>query len=147
MKRIVVGVDGSEGARRALSWAMDEAARWGATLVAIHAWAVPVMAGPTGLTPLAIPDTLELQKAAEDFLANSVTEARRGRADISVEQLVVEAPAAEALLDAARSADLLVVGSRGHGGFVGLLLGSVSQHCAHHASCPVVVVPAVRDAS
>src|SRR3954462_6079864 len=116
MNRIVVGVDGSDGARRALAWAVDEAATWAAPLAAVHVWAVPVMAAPSGMAPLAmVPDTTELERAAEDFLAQAVAEALAGRKDVDVERVVVEGPAAEALLHAAAQADLLVVGSRGHG--------------------------------
>jgi nucleotide-binding universal stress UspA family protein len=142
MKRIVVGVDGSEGGRRALAWAVEEAAAWGAPLVAIHCWSFPVMAAPTGLAPMpAVSDAEELSAGAQQVLDRVVDEVLGARTDVHVERQLIEGPAAETLLEAAKDADLLVVGSRGHGGFVGLLLGSVSQHITHHAPCPIVVVP------
>lgn len=141
MKRIVVGVDGSEGARRALAWAVDEAERWDATLVVVNAWSMPVMAAPTGLAPMPVlPESGELEGSAGALL-DEVVRAAVGDRPVRVERAVVEGSAAQVLLDAAAGADLLVVGSRGHGGFLGLLLGSVSQHCTHHAACPIVVVP------
>jgi len=131
VNRIVVGVDGSDGGRRALAWAVNEAERWGATLVAAHAWSLPMMAIPTGMAPLpTMPETDEMSGAAEAVVDQ-----------VTVEKVVVEGPAATLLLDLAKEADLLVVGSRGHGGFLGLLLGSVTQHVVHHTTAPVVVVP------
>jgi nucleotide-binding universal stress UspA family protein len=79
-----------------------------------------------------------IRKAAEELLAEAVSEAAVG--DVTIDQRLVEGPAAGALIEEAKGAQLLVVGSRGHGGFTGLLLGSVSQQCAQHAPCPVVIV-------
>jgi nucleotide-binding universal stress UspA family protein len=148
--RIVVGVDGSEASNKALSWALAEARLRGDTVVALHAWALPYPA-PTAL-PGALLAPVEpgmaveggmaeaLRKGAEDLLAQAVSRARP--AGVTIEQRLVEAPAATALIEEAKGAELLVVGSRGHGGFAGLLLGSVSQQCANHAPCPVVIVRA-----
>jgi nucleotide-binding universal stress UspA family protein len=148
--RIVVGVDGSEASNKALSWALAEARLRGDTVVALHAWALPYPA-PTAL-PGALLAPVEpgmaveggmadaLRKGAEDLLAHAVS--RAGPAGVTIEQRLVEAPAATALIEEAKGAELLVVGSRGHGGFAGLLLGSVSQQCANHAPCPVVIVRA-----
>jgi nucleotide-binding universal stress UspA family protein len=94
-----------------------------------------------------MPETDELAKAAEEELDRVLDEALVGHEGVRVEKAVVEGPAAPLLLDLAKDADLLVVGSRGHGGFVGLLLGSVSQHVVHHSPCTVVVVPPPRDQS
>jgi nucleotide-binding universal stress UspA family protein len=139
--RIVVGVDGSSGAAAALRWAMTEAAVRGASIEAVCAWHFPV---PVGL-PYADAQTLasvDLETAARAELASAVESARSGPSSgIPIEQRVVFGHAAEQLLIAAEGADLLVVGSRGRGGFAGLLLGSVSRQCAEHARCPVVIVP------
>jgi nucleotide-binding universal stress UspA family protein len=139
--RIVVGVDGSAGSLAALRWAVDEAARRGDGVEAVHAWHEPylVAAGGYALPVMAVDD---LRATAEGTLEGAVRDATAEHPDVPVERLVVEGRAATVLLDVATGADLLVVGSRGHGGFAGLLLGSVSQQCAHHAPCPLVIVPA-----
>jgi nucleotide-binding universal stress UspA family protein len=86
-----------------------------------------------------------LEAAARNLLDACVDEARSADPDVDVQGELVEGRPAGALLEAARSADLLVVGSRGRGGFAGLLLGSISAQCVHHAPCPVVVVPHGRE--
>lgn len=138
MEKIVVGVDGSDHAARALRWAVTEATVRDATLVAVHAWSIPATAYSTFTMPLVDSDTM--QRAAEETLRAATALAARDKG-VVVEERVVEGPAAQALLQEADDAALLVVGSRGHGGFAGLLLGSVSQQLVHHARCPVVVVP------
>ena len=139
MAKIVVGVDGSDHAQRALQWAATEARLRGTALVAVHAWHIPATAYSTFTVPLV--DSDALQRAAEDTL-RAATEAVAAReTGVVLERRVVEGPAAQALLTEADDAALLVVGSRGHGGFAGLLLGSVSQQVVHHARCPVVIVP------
>jgi nucleotide-binding universal stress UspA family protein len=82
----------------------------------------------------------ELEDYTRDTLTRAVSEATAGHPSVRVEARVAEGPAAEALISASHRASLLVVGSRGHGGFVGLLLGSVSQQCVTHAPCPVMVM-------
>jgi nucleotide-binding universal stress UspA family protein len=141
---VVVGVDSSDGSRRALTWAAAEAARHGALLRVVHGWDTAAVEppGPQAFGPL---DGDDFAVAADRFLTELVDDVLRG-ADLGedrpeVECLVVPAPAAEALLWEARSAALLVAGTRGRGGFTGLLLGSVSRQCANHAPCPVAVVP------
>jgi nucleotide-binding universal stress UspA family protein len=146
MNIIVVGVDHSPGAQAALVFAEEEARLRGATLRAVHAWQYGYI-GYTGLEggmPVLGGDVNELHAAAEAALAASVREALPDSA-IEVEQRAIQGVAAGVLVDESREADLLVVGSRGHGGFAQLLLGSVSQQCAHHAECPVVIVRAKRD--
>jgi nucleotide-binding universal stress UspA family protein len=144
--RIVVGLEGSEGARKALGWAVEEARLRGAKLVALHAWSAPLVAPAPALLGAPPPldtETLErIRVGAEQLLEHEVDAVDLQGVD--VERLVVEGSAADALLDAARDADLLVVGTRGLGGFTGLLLGSVSQQVSHHAPCPVVIVPPPR---
>ncbi len=141
MGKLVVGVDGSEGSREALRWAAQEALLRDARVVAIHAWSLPFVAGPMGAIIPTLPRE-DLEAAARDVLEDAVCEAFGGEAAMPpIEKLVVEEPAGKALVEAAQDADLLVAGSRGHGGFTGLLLGSVSQYCAHRAPCPVVIIP------
>jgi nucleotide-binding universal stress UspA family protein len=140
VKRIVVGTDGSEGARRALDWAAAEAAQWDAQVVVVQAWEFTPLIVATD-API---DLAELRQNTEDALDAQVSEVFGDRAG-SVEQRVVEELPANAILDAAADADLVVIGSRGRGGLKGLLLGSVSQKVVHHAPCPVVVVPGDRE--
>lgn len=141
--RIVVGVDGSVHATKALAWAVEEAGRRGATVRAVHAWRYPYFG--TGLDGVPIPESV--LQGVEDGARQTLEQAvdRVPHAGITVERVLVMGPAAQVLVEAAADAELLVVGSRGRGGFAGLLLGSVSQQCAHHAPCPVVIVPAEED--
>jgi nucleotide-binding universal stress UspA family protein len=137
--RIVVGVDGSDHADRALQYAIEEARRReDATVEAIHSYHsvvyTPGMEFGYGMpTP---PEKLEAE--AMERLLHAL---ERTPKDVPIDPIVVPDSPAHALLEAARGADLLVVGSRGHGGFRGLLLGSTSQHVVTHAPCPVVVIP------
>lgn len=142
MAVIVVGVDHSEGAKAALRFALEEAKLRQATLRVVHAWQYGYI-GATGLEgayPAAGGDIKELRDAAESALEETLRGSIRETDTVEIERRVVEGRAAAVLVDESRDADLLVVGSRGHGGFAGLLLGSVSQQCAHHAACPVVIV-------
>jgi nucleotide-binding universal stress UspA family protein len=141
---IVVGVDGSAESNKALRWAIEEARLRNTTVRAIYAWEYPpvlgggdpFLGGPAE-RPLLI-DPQELRVLAEARLAVAVAEATSDP-DV-VKQEAVQGHPAESLLEAAKGAELLVVGSRGHGGFAGLLLGSVSYACAQHAGCPVVII-------
>jgi nucleotide-binding universal stress UspA family protein len=138
MRRIVVGVDGSQTSAAALRWGVDEARLHEAMLDVVLAWSYPPMTSITGIVPPPAFADDDLEAAARATL-----EAMLDGLDTSGVELtrhVVHGRAAESLLGAAKGADLLVVGSRGRGGFSGLLLGSVSQQCAHHADCPVVIV-------
>jgi nucleotide-binding universal stress UspA family protein len=136
MKTIVVGVDGSDCAREALEWAVTEARLRGDRVRAVHAWECPMTAGLWGTASPEVPID-ELREAARATLEHAVEPLENG---VPIEEVVVEGPAAPALVAAAENADLLVVGSRGRGGFERLLLGSVSTQCVHRAHCPVVVV-------
>jgi len=141
---VVVGVDGSAPARAALAWAMDEARRRGTRLVAVHVvprpWAAGAAGGPYGAFVTA-DMRRQLEKRGRDLLAAEVDAARAAAGGtVEVEQELREGPPAAALLHAAQAADLLVVGSRGHGGFASLVLGSVASQCAAHGRCPVAVV-------
>jgi nucleotide-binding universal stress UspA family protein len=146
MDRIVVGVDGSEGARRALQWAVDEARLRRARVEAIHVWHYPYV--PTGpFVPVALPASDEFETEAQSVLDRAVESVDTRDLVPPIEKTLVCDGPARALLDASKGADLLVVGSRGRGGFAGLLLGSVSQAVAQHATCPIVIIPSDRSTS
>jgi nucleotide-binding universal stress UspA family protein len=149
-RRVVVGIDGSEGSRAALRFAREEAGLRGASLHAVHAWRVPlVLALPTPRAAgFAAPDVVDPAKLAHELAAagrrllDEMLAAELGVGPaLEIRRDVVEAGPVEALLAAGEGAELLVVGSRGRGGFAGLLLGSVGQQCAQHARCPVAIVP------
>ena len=149
MGKVVVGVDGSPGSLRALEWALDEARIRRASLHVVHAWMLPLIdalpepwavgSPPMGPSDEEVHDHVE--KAARAALAAAVDRARSAEPGLEIHGELIESRPARALLEAADDADLLVVGSRGRGCFAGLLLGSVSAQCVHHARCPVVVVP------
>lgn len=142
MSRIVVGIDNSPHALRALTWALEEARARGSSLELVHAYpTAEVTAMPAIVT---LPSDVELRAAAEETLKAVLEEA--GGAD-GVEVTLRSEPggAAWVLTSIAEGADMLVIGARGLGGFRGLLLGSVSQQVASHSPCPVVIVPPVRD--
>ena len=135
VRRIVVGVDGSESSARALTWALGEAQRGGGTLQLVSAWMFPMALGYAFTT--SVHDVRDLARDVVDRAVARVAEAAPG---VPVSGETVEQPAGPGLVAAAKDAELLVVGSRGRGGFEGLLLGSVSQYCTRHATCSVVVV-------
>ena len=147
MTVIVVGVDHSEGAKAALRFALEEATLRQATLRVVHAWQYAYLGatGFEGFYPALGGDIKELRDAAERDLDATLREAIPETGAVEIERRVVEDRPAAALVEESRGADLLVVGSRGHGGFAGLLLGSVSQQIAHHAPCPVVIVHQKRE--
>ena len=140
MTVIVVGVDGSEESKEALRWALEEARLRRATLRAVHAWAVPAVYVHGYAPPPDLVDRDLLRDRAAQMLDAVVAEVAGEDPHVAVERFASEGSAAQVLVEAARDADLLVVGSRGHGDFAGLLLGSVSHQCAHHARCAVVIV-------
>lgn len=133
---VVVGVDGSEGAQRALRFAIDEAVAHNWRVMLVHG----VDVGLSAADPYGGGAVLEqLQQAGRTALDAAAAEVVKAGLEAST-KLEVGSPA-YALIDASKGAAMLVVGSRGHGGFMGLLLGSVSSACVHHAHCPIVVVP------
>ncbi len=142
---IVVGVDGSESARVALRFALDEARLRGDVVRVVGVWHVPVAAHGSAF----VPPATDLEGVQEPqmrlALERALEQTDRSAGDVEVETVVREGAPAATLLEEAQDAELLVVGSRGLGGFRGLLLGSVGQQCAHHAPCPVVIVPHTRD--
>jgi nucleotide-binding universal stress UspA family protein len=142
MSRIVVGIDTSPDAERALTWALDEARLRGAKLELVHAYPTPELTAlPMVVT---LPNDEELRAAAESVLDDALA-AVGGAEDVELIRTVRAGGAASVLTTAAEGADLLVVGARGLGGFRGLLLGSVSQQAVAHSPCPVVVVTRERD--
>lgn len=138
--QVLVGADGSEGGRRALRYAADEAAAHGARLRVLTAYTVPAPPVAVGLVQPAWRDADAWRADAESLATSTVEEVLGERPEVEVTTDVVEGSAAQALIDGSRTSDLVVVGTRGHGGFAGMLLGSVSQHLAAHAACPVAVV-------
>lgn len=133
--RIVVGVDGSPSSKTALRWAARLAAATGATIQAVIAWELPQTYGwPVGL------DGWRPDVDAAKVVQDAVDEVFGPQRPTGLETVVIEGHPSEVLLGAGKRALMLVVGSRGHGGFAGLLLGSVSAACAEHAHCPVLVV-------
>jgi nucleotide-binding universal stress UspA family protein len=142
-RRIVVGVDSSPNSRTALRWALAQARLTGAGVDAVAAWQEPAVAGDvSGWSPLMF-DGDSLAVITEKALAETVGDVvGQQNEPVHIATHVVQGHPAQVLLRAADGAQLLVVGSRGHGTFAGILLGSVSRHCVQHAPCPVVVVPA-----
>jgi nucleotide-binding universal stress UspA family protein len=143
MGRIVVGVDGSEQCGAALEWALAEAALRGATLEAVCAYRLPSgwlgMGEAMGATmPVSLTES-DVEVYAKDAL-DRMLDAAGGHGSVEVVRRAVAGHAAQVLVEASDGADLLVVGSRGHGDVGSLLLGSTGMHCVHHAGCPVVVV-------
>ena len=137
--RIVAGVDGSDSSVSALRWAIRQAALTGAAVDAVIAWHYPDLAS-SGIAVGAVEPTYEIfRENAEKIVADAISSVDPA-SDVAVSARVAQGHAAQVLLDASAGASLLVVGSRGHGGFAEALLGSVSQHCVQHALCPVVVV-------
>jgi nucleotide-binding universal stress UspA family protein len=141
--RIVVGVDGSPSSREALRWAVRQARLARGTVDAVIAWHIPPVVGGYGWAPVAAVACSGFEDSARQALDGAigavVPPADRGL----VRRRVVHGIAAQVMLDTSAGADLLVVGSRGHSGFADVLFGSVSQHCIHHAHCPVVVIRGV----
>lgn len=132
----MVGVDGSDGSKAALSWAARQADLTGATVEAVTAWDLPVSFG----MPVAYDEKTDFSAIAAETLRQTIKEVLGGDPSVDLRAEVVQGHSARALVDIAAGAELLVVGSRGHGGFVGALLGSTSQYCVQHAPCPVVVI-------
>ena len=133
--RIVVGVDGSESSKAALRWAIRQAKLTGASVDAVTAWRYPT---GYGWTPVAA--EIDFEGEAKKALSVALGEVSGLDPDVPVRPVIAEGHAAEVLLRTARGADLLVVGSRGHGGFASAVVGSVSLYCVLHACCPVLVL-------
>jgi len=141
-ERIVVGIDGSDGSMRALQWALAEVARWNAELVVAHAWTTPYPVEPWGVvvTPT---DPSRFEGGAHGLIESMMSAAVADGAPEprSWTPMALEDASGPALVRASADAQMLVVGSRGRGGFRALLVGSTSLQCLHHACCPVTIVP------
>lgn len=135
--RIVVGVDGSPHSIAALQWAAHVAPQLNCHIEAISVWTYPAS---TAMEHVSMPEPSLFEDAARASLHSALDEAFGASKPHGLQTRVVEGYPATELIDASKSAAMLVVGSRGRGGFVGMLLGSVSARCAEHATCPVVVV-------
>lgn len=133
---VVVGVDGSEGSKTALDWAAEYAEAVSAPVELVITWHYPVAYGTVPMVGL---DT-DFEEMANKVISEMAGEARAAHPEVGFSTKVVAGPAAAGLIHEANGAGLLVVGSRGHGAFTGMLLGSVSAHCVQHAPCPVAVV-------
>lgn len=132
---IVVGVDGSNSSKQALAWALRHAGATGLPVTAVQAWEIPMNYGSIAMVLPAI----EFAEQARNGLKQIVDEVAADFPQVRVERRVKEGHPAKVLLKEAEQAQMLVVGSRGHGGFVGAVIGSVSQYCVTHAHCPVLV--------
>ncbi|HEX5189168.1 MAG TPA: universal stress protein [Streptosporangiaceae bacterium] len=128
--RIVVGVDGSAASKAALEWAIRQGARTGSVVEVVTAYY---------WFPMPIED-VDFKGLATHLVEDAIFEAPDPGSPVKIVSKVVHGSPAKVLLHEAAEAELLVVGSRGHGNIAGALLGSVSHHCVHHAPCPVVVV-------
>ncbi|HET8559353.1 MAG TPA: universal stress protein [Marmoricola sp.] len=138
MAVIVVGIDGSESSKQALRWAVRQAELTGATLRAVEVWRLP---NTYGMAP-DYPD-VDFEGDVRRELDGILDEVVKEHPELVVTPVVAEGHPAWVLVEQAKDADLLVVGSHGRGAFTGMLLGSVSQHCVQQAGCPVVVVPSL----
>jgi nucleotide-binding universal stress UspA family protein len=136
---VVVGVDGSPDSLLAAAYGFEQAAEHGVGVEAVHAWTPPAPPWRSTIRPLA-PDADELEQAELHLLNAALAGLRTAYPGVPTRTRVVAGGAAHALVEASRTAQLVVVGSRGMGGFRGLLLGSVSQQLLHHADCPVAVI-------
>jgi nucleotide-binding universal stress UspA family protein len=137
---ITVGMDGTPASRHALEWAVSEAEAQGRTILAICTYERPLMVSASAYPIMDAVTVEELVHYCHRVLTDGVSMAVQGRPTVQIETKVVEGAAAEVLIEASEHASALVVGSRGHGRFSGLLLGSVSQQCVARAHCPVVVI-------
>jgi nucleotide-binding universal stress UspA family protein len=137
---VLVGVDGSPAAEPAIGAAFEEATLRGARLTALHVWSHPRSTGPGDMLPL-VYDVTEIEAEEARVLAEALAGWRDKYPDLVVRRELRRAYIRSALIDETTRSQLVVVGSRGRGGFTGLLLGSVSQAMLHHARCPVLIVP------
>ena len=137
---VVVGDDGSEGAARAVRYALEEARRRGTALHVVRAWSIMSTSRPADVPPGFAASLAEYEAAARAEEKARIEALLGADVDVPVEIHCVHSPAAQALIAASETADVIVVGSRGLGGFRSLVLGSVAEQCIRHASGPVIVV-------
>ncbi|TCC07842.1 universal stress protein [Kribbella soli] len=136
---VVVGVDGSKVSAKAIDFAFDQAESLHAKVVAVHAWTSPFLTYADGASMLQF-DEEKVREEARLLVAESVAGAAAEHPDVEWSTELAMGSAAQALVQRSESADLLVVGSRGRGGFTGLLIGSVGQSALHHTHCPIAIV-------
>jgi len=136
IRRIVVGFDGSASSMEAIRWAVRQAELTGSTIEVVITWEWPTNYG----WAFPFPSDYNPADEAKTLLAGALEPIRVDHPDLSIEATVVEGHAAPVLVGASKGAELLVVGSRGHGAFAGMLIGSVSEHCVSNAHCPVLVL-------
>lgn len=140
MLPVLLAADGSPANDPAVGFAFEEAALRGAALVAMHVWSQPAPIGPGDVQPLVYDENLVVDEE-ERVLAEALAGWHGKYPDVEVHRQIMHGGIRRTIIDATRYAQLVVVGARGHGGFAGLLLGSVSQAVLHHSACPTVVVP------
>ncbi len=133
--RIVVGIDGSPSSLDALAWAAREAEHTGAALEAVSTWEWPASFGWAA----PVPDDFDPEADVRRALQAAIEPVQAAHPDVEINARVAEGHPAPVLVEASKGADLLVVGNRGHGEFLGMVIGSVSEFCAAHAHCPVLV--------
>ena len=134
--QIVVGVDGSDSSKEALRWAARLAPSLNATIHAVIAWEYPILLGADG----GMPGSWKPDETAKEMLNKSLADAFGSQRPAGLRTSISQGHPTFVLLDASKDAEMLIVGSRGLGGFAGLLVGSVSSACAEQAKCPVLVV-------
>ena len=139
---IVVGVDGSKCSHSALRFALDEARIRHAKLRIVVVWRVPLAAYGAGWAPPPPHLAEDSEAAAKEVLEDALRTVKEDAGSKEIESVVREGQPANVLVEESAEAEMLVVGSRGRGGFRELMLGSISQQCAHHARCPVTIVRA-----
>ena len=137
--RIVVGIDGSPSSLDALAWAARQADLTGSSLEIVMTWEWPSSLG----WAVPVPDNFDPEEDVQKALEKAVAAVHAEHPQVSIDPRVVNGHPAPILVEASKGADLLVVGSRGHGEFVGMLIGSVSEYCATNAHCPVLVHRAI----
>ncbi|MBP2328762.1 nucleotide-binding universal stress UspA family protein [Kibdelosporangium banguiense] len=138
-KPVILGVDGSPAGEAAIAFAYEQASRWNVPLVAVHTWSDVLPPAAFSIVPHAF-DWPEIQTKELELLCERLAGWQEKYPDVQVERIVTQDSPARSLIEQARSAQLVVVGSRGRGALAGLLLGSTSQALLHHAPCPVAVV-------
>ena len=138
--KIVVGVDGSPSSRAALRWAVGQAVLTGGVVEAVLAWQVPMILRTSAWAPIYVDEASSLEADARKTLDAVISDEVEPADSQHVAAQVGYGHPAQVMLEAAADADLLVVGSRGHGSVADVLLGSVGQYCVHHAHCPVLIM-------
>ncbi|MHB0929619.1 MAG: universal stress protein [Candidatus Nanopelagicales bacterium] len=138
--RIVVGIDGSEESKWALRWAARMAPALEADIEVIGAWQYPLLVGVDAMAVTSVPELMDPEGNAKQLMELTLADVFGDGRPTGLTMRFERGQPAHVLIEASRGATMLIVGSRGHGGFTGLLLGSVSSACAEHAKCPVLVV-------